>query len=168
MIFIYLGYLYDIYIYILNKNYDDDMFLRRRRNFSKDQSYVLLYGKMILIFQWYLVPVQTTLHPRPEPKGCSPASDAGFFRTFTYLCSIRVNERVYVFWALRTYMYVKKTHHWKTVLSNELSVVEERGVWISCHSKVEPYSNWTKFGGFGTWVEQRLNWAWSTNHKSTH
>ena len=37
-----------------------------------------------------------------------------FLRTFTYVCSMRVNERVYVFWALRTYTYVKKTHHWKT------------------------------------------------------
>ena len=27
---------------------------------------------------------------------------------FTYVCSIRINERVYVFWALRTYTYVKK------------------------------------------------------------
>ena len=51
--------------------------------------------------------------------------------------------------ALRTYMYVKKTHHRKTVLTNELSAVEERGVWISCRSKVEPYSNWTQLGGFG-------------------
>ena len=122
MIFIYLGYLYDIYIYILNKNYDDDMFLRRRRNFSKDKAYVLLYGKMILIFQWYLGPVQTTLHPCAEPKGCLPASDAVFFRTFTYLCSIRVNERVYVFWALRTYTYVNKTHHWKTAFSYHIEL----------------------------------------------
>ena len=31
------------------------------------------------------------------------SSDAFFLRTFTYICSIHVNERVYVFWALRTY-----------------------------------------------------------------
>ena len=31
-----------------------------------------------------------------------------FLRTFTYVCSIRVNERVYVLWALRTYTYVNK------------------------------------------------------------
>ena len=42
------------------------------------------------------------------------SSDAFFLRTFTYVCSIRVNERVYVFWALRAYTYVKKTQHWKT------------------------------------------------------
>ena len=35
------------------------------------------------------------------------SSDAFFLRTFTYVCSIRVNERVYVFWALRTYTYCK-------------------------------------------------------------
>ena len=52
------------------------------------------------------------------------SSDAFFLRTFTYVCSIRVNERIYVFWALRTYTYVKKTHHWKTAFtpSNQLYV----------------------------------------------
>ena len=40
-----------------------------------------------------------------------------FFTYVAYVCLIRVNERVYVFWTLRTYTYVKKTHHWKTALS---------------------------------------------------
>ena len=30
-----------------------------------------------------------------------------FLRTFTYVCSIRANERVYVFWALHTCTYAK-------------------------------------------------------------
>ena len=44
------------------------------------------------------------------------SSDAFFLRTFTYVCSIRVNEQVYVFWALRTYTYVEKN----TSLENSL------------------------------------------------
>ena len=32
-----------------------------------------------------------------------------FWRTFTYVCSIRVNERVYVFWAPRTYRSKKRS-----------------------------------------------------------
>ena len=31
-----------------------------------------------------------------------------FLRTFTFVCTIGINERVYVFWALSTYMYEKK------------------------------------------------------------
>ena len=44
-----------------------------------------------------------------------------FLCTFTYVCSTRINERVYVFLALRTYTYIKKMHHWKTALSMSLT-----------------------------------------------
>ena len=54
------------------------------------------------------------------------SSDAFFLRTFTYVCSIRVNERIYVFWALRTYTYVKKD----ASLENSLS--QNDRMWIKC------------------------------------
>ena len=58
------------------------------------------------------------------------SNDAFFLRTFTYVRSIRVNERVYVFWALRTYTYVFTYvffHHWKTALKGH-STQNESGV----------------------------------------
>ena len=49
------------------------------------------------------------------------SSDAFFF-TYVYVrvLNTRHNERVYVFWALRTYTCAKKTHHWKTALTRQM------------------------------------------------
>ena len=81
-----------------------------------------------------------------KPEDCFPV-----MRFFTYVCSIRVNERVYVFWALRTYTYVKKkTHYWKTVFSQNIEIGKEdqfsplsstrRGV--AYHKKKRYFSFW--------------------------
>ena len=49
---------------------------------------------------------------------------------FAHVCSIRINEQVYVFWALRTYTYVKKTHHWKTAFILYLLLYIIRVIWL--------------------------------------
>ena len=74
-----------------------------------------------------------------------------FLRTFTNVCSIRVNERVYVFSALRTYTYVEKNPlHWKTAFSENIDISKKeqfsplsstrRGV--AYHKKKRYFSSW--------------------------
>ena len=51
-------------------------------------------------------------------KGCFPGMR--FFR-YVYVRVLNTRQWVYVFWALSTYTYVKKRHHWKTAFTQIVS-----------------------------------------------
>ena len=101
----------------------NDVFWRHHNSFYSAEAYVSLSDKSIkAVFQWCV-----------------------FLRTFTYACSIRVNERVYVFWSV---LPLWKIHPSKRIFQWNEGFLKELKFWRKFEGFFEHMKEfWRNFKG---------------------